>query len=353
MSASENADANLTRLGGSALKEERLRFQELIRKGPPLLATILKYLESYSRREEGKEKLFNLCDDAVVSKTMRGPTVSYHPRISASTARQEGQDNMENEGRETQRAISRLNNLFPPSAAPAETSPTSRTTIRPNDSSERRHIASRTQPSESLNHTRATSRPVTSQQMRPTPSTTSSSGSARAHRTRRPAELRRTTVRPPTPSRSPPAYATLPPGSNASPRAPSDVAVCDVALEASNGRTAHPQRPPHFAAPAAPSPQTVVYMEGCGTRPPTYISPSKFFAEHGEEHGLERPPAYVTTAPTQPAAAHWIPRDRIGEDWHDMAMEGRRDMIGVRRTDNPDSIPRAQNGVGGGDAERN
>jgi hypothetical protein len=319
----------------------------------PILATIFKYLESDSRRQEGKEKLFNLCDNGSVSKTIRDPLISYHSQASASTARQEDPDDMGNDGGETSRAISRLNHLSPPSHGPTKSSHWPRKTSRPRPMTERGCIPSRATLSESLGPTRTTSRPTINRQTRPNMPITSPSESFRAPQTTtRPSEARRTTVKPPAPSGPPPAYTALPPSSNIQSRPQSGVAIRGFALEAGNQRTTRPQRPAHIAAPASPSPQTVIYMKGGGTPPPTYISPSKFFAEHGEGHGLERPPAYATTSPTRHAAAHWIPRDRLGEDWIEMAMEGRRDMVGVRRANNPDSIPRAQNGVGGGEGER-
>lgn len=64
--------------------------------------------------------------------------------------------------------------------------------------------------------------------------------------------------------------------------------------------------------------------------------------------GVERPPAYQTAAPTTAPVAQWMPRAAMGEDNWEMRMEGRQGQHGPRNTMAPDSIPRAQNGVGGG-----
>jgi hypothetical protein len=68
-----------------------------------------------------------------------------------------------------------------------------------------------------------------------------------------------------------------------------------------------------------------------GTAAPEYISPSKFFArEHGDEHGVERPPAYTTVAPSKTAAAQFIPRAGLGEDAEEIEIDGRQNIPGLR-----------------------
>jgi hypothetical protein len=53
----------------------------------------------------------------------------------------------------------------------------------------------------------------------------------------------------------------------------------------------------HIATPTSASPQSVLYIAGEDTKPPTYISQSNFFPpEHGDEHRIERSPAYMTKA---------------------------------------------------------
>ncbi|KAE9377948.1 hypothetical protein N431DRAFT_435117 [Stipitochalara longipes BDJ] len=139
-------------------------------------------------------------------------------------------------------------------------------------------------------------------------------------------------------------------GANSVQRPPIGVVVRDFAVEVVHGQSARTLRRPRqqrIAAPGPASPQIVLYINGGGKKAPTYISPSKFFAEHGEEHGVERPPAYITVAPSIPAAAQFMPKDKLDEDAYDMQMEGRRDQFGARQTHVPSSIPAAQNGVGG------
>lgn len=311
-----------------------LEFTVLICWAAPLLATISRYLGSESGREEGKEKLFNLCDDGIVSRTIRGPPIPCRSQTSTSIAHREDQADTGTERTETRRAISQLNQISPPSTGSPESFQRSRTTGRPSSIAERSHVPSRTQSTGSPISARTTSRPTTIRQARPPSS--------------RPAESGRPTVRPPLPSGSRPS-------AHFHARPPTGVAIRDFAVGADN-ETAQPARPlppNQIAAPADASPQTALYMAGRGTASPTYISPSKFFAEHGEEHGLERPPAYATEAPSTPAAAQFIPRQRAGEDLEAMTMEGRHGMWRMRSTHAPSSIPRAQNGIGGGEAERN
>jgi hypothetical protein len=104
------------------------------------------------------------------------------------------------------------------------------------------------------------------------------------------------------------------------------------------------QAPLPAGAPAPASAQTVMYMEGGGTKPPTYVPSAEFL---GDEHGIERPPAYKTMVPTVVAAAQWVPRHTVGEDAYVMQREGRQGMRGVRNTMYPDSIEEAPNGIGG------
>jgi hypothetical protein len=89
-----------------------------------------------------------------------------------------------------------------------------------------------------------------------------------------------------------------------------------------------------IAAPAEVSPQTILHMAGGGTQPPQYMN-QRDFPDINREHGVERPPAYQTTAPTTPPAAQWVPRILLGEDAHDMRMEGRRGRGGPRYTMHP------------------
>lgn len=68
--------------------------------------------------------------------------------------------------------------------------------------------------------------------------------------------------------------------------------------------------------------------------------------------GVERPSAYTTVAPSKPAAAQFIPRAGLGDSAEEIQMDGRQNIPGLRWSYNPDSIARAQNGVGG-NGERN
>jgi hypothetical protein len=78
----------------------------------------------------------------------------------------------------------------------------------------------------------------------------------------------------------------------------------------------------------------MIHMDGRGAQPPQYMNQADF-PDLDREYGVERPPAYQTTAPTIPPAAQWIPRRLLGEDAHDMRMEGRRDRGGLRNTMHP------------------
>jgi hypothetical protein len=280
VSVSERAGSNIKsiRTGKSASKQERIRLVGLVRRGPAFLREILEDLESSSRRDEGKQKLFKLCENVAAPQTAavtRGLPPSYHSHSPVLETRSQDQQHSstDNVGTETQVALDLLRNISPPS---------NMTGILDANTQQRQR--------------------------------------SRLH-------LEREN----TPSRSP-------------------IGVRDFAIEATNGESVgSPRRPrqQRIAAPAAASPKTALYIGGGGTKAPTYISPSKFFAEHGEEHGVERPPAYATVAPSIPAAAQFIPRNKMDEDVYDMQMEGRRDQFGARQTQVPPSIPEAQNGVGG------
>jgi hypothetical protein len=112
ISASEEAESNLARMGASTSREDHSKYLELVRKGLPLLGTILKCLGLDSRRDEGKQRLFELCDDWVASQTIRGPPVSSHPQGSHH------QDGSRDEVTGTKKAIEQLNKLFqPPSSS--------------------------------------------------------------------------------------------------------------------------------------------------------------------------------------------------------------------------------------------
>lgn len=291
---SRQAKSTLERGGSSASKEERRTFIQQVRKAPPFLAMILECLESDARQDEGKEKLFILCDGVVVSRTMRGPSLSQYSG----------------------------NSVVPPSTQAAESA-------QPSGISSK--LASTTQDKRAYSSPSATSFHFTRTISLPNAKLASSSrlpfGSRAA--THRPSAVDNNQI------------------------SPTSVNVRDFAVEAANrqmARTQRPERPlQHIATPASASPQTVIYMAGEGTKPPTYISPSKFFPpKHGDEHGVERPPAYMTEAPSVPPTANFMPRDALGEDAHDIQMEGRRGQVAGRQTHNPNSISDAQNDIDGG-----
>ncbi|KAH8795781.1 hypothetical protein F5882DRAFT_375438 [Hyaloscypha sp. PMI_1271] len=301
VSASEHANSSLVRVNSSPSKDERWRWLQEVRKAPPVLAIILNYLESDTRRDEGKEKLFDLCDDVVASQTIRGPTISRHIQDFVAPAHPEGQAEKGYERTETQIALSQLGHLVPPPGPAAEPTRQSNTSSRFTSTNHAKQ-ASGAPSVESYYSARTNPRASVSLVAPP-----------------RPFERRIATHKL---SRE-----------NSIQRPPTGVGVHDFAVGAENQESARPQRPRRppqkITAPASVSPQTALYIAGGGTKPPIYISPSKFFPpEHGDEHGIERPPAYKTEAPSVPPAANFMPRDALGEDAHDIRMEGRRDQIG-------------------------
>jgi hypothetical protein len=94
ISAAQQAESSIK----SASGKECEGLLHVVRKGPKLLVTILKCLESESSRDEGKEKLFDLCDDVFASQTMirEMPTLNYSRQTT--TARQEEQVETDGEG---------------------------------------------------------------------------------------------------------------------------------------------------------------------------------------------------------------------------------------------------------------
>jgi len=289
ISASEQARSNIKsiRTGKATSKQERIILVGLVRRGPPFLREVLEDLESDQRRDEGKQKLSILCQNVAAPQTTIRPPPSYQTRVPAPEAQSQDRNSSTNNARnETQVALDLLRNLNPPSQIVAVSAPPSNMTGRLDTNAQERQ-----------------------------------SSSLRVN-----------------------------PQAKSIQRPPTGVIVRDFAVEAANGHsTPAPRRQSRqfVAAPAAASPQTALYMNGGGTKAPTYISPSKFFAEHGEEHGVERPPAYATVAPSVPAAAQFMPKDKMDEDAYEMQMEGRREQFGPRQTRIPSSIPEASNGVGG------
>jgi len=154
--------------------------------------------------------------------------------------------------------------------------------------------------------------------------TTTQHSSFRQSQTATAAAPQRPEVRPAIPSGPPPAATTR------APRASPDRAAAGGTANRNQGRR-NAVRPTGIAAPAEASPQTMLHMAGGGTKPPQYMN-QRDFPDIDREHGVERPPAYQTTAPTTPPAAQWIPRRLLGEDEHDMRMEGRRNKGGPRNT---------------------
>jgi hypothetical protein len=90
VSASEHANSSLVRINSSPSKDERWKWLQEVRKTPPVLAIILNCLESDTRRDERKEKLFDLCDDVVASQTIKGPTISHHTQDFVAPVHPEG-----------------------------------------------------------------------------------------------------------------------------------------------------------------------------------------------------------------------------------------------------------------------
>lgn len=319
VSASEHANSSLVRVNSSPSKDERWRWLQEVRKAPPVLAIILNCLESDTRRDEGKEKLFDLCDDVVASQTIRGPTISHHIQDFVAPAHPEGQAEKGYEKTDTQIALSQLGHLVPPPGPAADPTRQSNTSSRLTSTNHAKQ-ASGAPSVESYYSNRTNPRASVSLVAPPRPFE------------RRIARLSR---------------------ANSIQRPPTGVGVHDFVVGAENQESARPQRPRRppqkITAPASASPQTALYIAGGGTKPPIYISPSKFFPpEHGDEHGIERPPAYKTEAPSVPPAANFMPRDALGEDAHDIRMEGRRDQIGWGQTCDTNSIPEGHNDIGGG-----
>jgi hypothetical protein len=120
VSASEHANSSLVRINSSPSKDERWKWLQEVRKAPPVLAIILNCLESDTRRDERKEKLFDLCDDVVASQTIRGPTISHHTQDFVAPVHPEGQAKMGYERTDTQMALSQLGHLVPPPGPAAE-----------------------------------------------------------------------------------------------------------------------------------------------------------------------------------------------------------------------------------------
>ena len=289
ISASEQARSNIKsiRIGKTASKQERIRLVGLVRRGPPFLCEVLEDLESDTRRDGGKQKLSRLCQNVAAPQTIIRPPPAYQTQGPAPEAQSHDENSStENARTETPVALDLLKNIYPPSQLEPESAAPSNMTGRLGVDAQGGRAS----------RILADSQVISIQ------------------------------------------------------RYPTGVVVQDFAVEAANVRPAQaPRRPTQqrITAPAAASPHTALYMNGGGTKAPTYISPSKFFAEHGEEHGVERPPAYATLAPLIPAAAQFMPKDKMDEDAYDMQMEGRREQFSPQQTRAPSSIPEAPNGVGG------
>jgi hypothetical protein len=133
VSAAQQAESNIETASG----KERGQLLQVIRKGPKLLVTILNCLGSDSSRDEGKEKLFDLCDDVVASQTMtREMPISKDPR-QTTAVRQAEQVETTDEGEVSNMvALAQLNNIRRPPPAP-------RTFIQPNRPIEQRIATSR------------------------------------------------------------------------------------------------------------------------------------------------------------------------------------------------------------------
>lgn len=415
------------KLGG----DERDELRETVRR-PPLLASILRDLQSGGiRKQEAKEKLARLCDDVAASQAMRPvtsppPLVSHtptirlpsvqpsirsqalrttratttqprhHTQIRIPSHHQGSQFGLAHDPGESSGATARPGNMFAQSTAPArQSSRTSRTASGATSRTPSR-VGNSTSRNPTHSHSSRTSHTARTGAHRdhdlssiPESSQIGRTVVQAAHSTLRAAPP--TVVSPhhpskthsgPVPSRPPSTYVTRAPGGPT--RRPAQ----------NNAYAARSRRP---GAPALPSAQTMAYMQGGGTKPPTYIPSPQFFEEHGAEHGMcccfpcfppplsptptqspktqqashflslstikrcktliimalagvEQPPAYQTAAPTTTPVAQWIARAAMGEDNWEMRMEGRQGQHGPRNTMAPDSILRAQNGVGGGNA---
>jgi len=301
--------------------DEREELRKTVRRGPPLLASILRDLQSGGKRkQEAKEKLARLGDDVAASQTMRPVTsqpplasqtpiislpsvqpsvrsqalrttraittqLRHHNQIHIPSHRQGSQFGLAHDPGESSGATARPGNMFAQSTAPAhQSSRTSRTASR---------ATSRT-PSRVGNST--SRNPAHSHASRP--SHTARTGAHRGHNLSsipESSQIGRTAVQachstlrapPPTivsphspsrtpsgpvPSRPPPTYVTLAPGGPTRRSAQK------------NAYAARSRRP---GAPALPSAQTMAYMQSGGTKSPTYIPSPQFFEEHGAEHGM-------------------------------------------------------------------
>jgi hypothetical protein len=94
ISTAQQAESSIESASGKELEE----LLQVVRKGPKLLVTILKCLESDSSRDEGKEKLFGLCDDVVASQTMTGESPISKDSPQSTNARQAEQFETNDEG---------------------------------------------------------------------------------------------------------------------------------------------------------------------------------------------------------------------------------------------------------------
>jgi hypothetical protein len=133
ISAAQQAESSIK----SASGKECEGLLHVVRKGPKLLVTILKCLESESSCDEGKEKLFDLCDDVFASQTMirEMPTLNYSRQTT--TARQEEQVETDGEGGASiVVALAQLNDV-------RQTPPAARKSIQPHRPIKHRIAASR------------------------------------------------------------------------------------------------------------------------------------------------------------------------------------------------------------------
>jgi hypothetical protein len=246
--AAQQAESNIE----SASGKERGELLQVIRKGPKLLVTILKCLESDSSRDEGKEKLFDLCDDVVASQTMaREMPISKDPRQTTTARQAEQVETTDEGGVSIMVALAQSNNIRRPPPAPGKS-------IQPYRPIEQRIATSRV-PWQSV----------------------TSAGENAIHRPPSGVDVR-------------------------------DFAV--EAERQQVARSQRRPQPNQFGIPAVASPQADLYLAGEGTSLPAYFSPSKSFAEYGGEQGVKRPPAYEADAPNSPPAANLIPRAGLGDD---------------------------------------
>jgi hypothetical protein len=117
ISAAQQAESSIESASGKELEE----LLQVVRKGPKLLVTILKCLESDSSRDEGKEKLFGLCDDVVASQTMTREIPISEDFRQTTTARQAEQVEINDKGGVSIIvALTQPNNIHQPPPAPRE-----------------------------------------------------------------------------------------------------------------------------------------------------------------------------------------------------------------------------------------